>query len=131
LATVLAALCMLVLSVAYLKGFQKNLDLGAWVPYASLAFLLLLPKLLNPLHRWIGWDITFNDMFGSAIDGTLKPMQSPLIPFLVVGLGVAYFKKSKLLYFRHAGLKTLSVALVLFPSIAVAQLMLYSGAAQP
>jgi lactate permease len=51
LATVLAALMMLFLSVIYLKGYKKKIDLHAWIPYAVLALLLLLPKLFYPLHR--------------------------------------------------------------------------------
>lgn len=131
LATVLAALLMLVFSIIYLKAYRSNLNVVAWMPYAALAFLLLLPKLFNPLHRWIGWDISFNDLFGSDIDASLKPLQSPLIPFLVVGLGVVFFTKSNSLYLKQTGLKTLSVSLVLFPSIAVAQLMINSGISQP
>ena len=131
MATVLAALIMLVLSVIYLKGFGRDLNLRFWLPYGVLAFLLLLPKLFNPLHRWIGWDITFNDMFGSSIDASLKPMQSPLIPFLVVGLGVVYFTKSKSFYLKDTFAKIFTVLAVLFPSIAVAQLMLNSGVTQP
>lgn len=131
LATVLAALAMLVLSIIYLKGYRKKLDVGAWLPYGALAFLLLLPKLFNPLHRWIGWDITFNKMFGTDIDAALKPMQSPLVPFLVVGLGVAFFTRTRSFYLKETSLKTLSVSLVLFPSIAVAQLMINSGQSQP
>ncbi|KAA5543457.1 L-lactate permease [Adhaeribacter rhizoryzae] len=131
LATVLAALIMLVLSVLYFKGYQRNLHLQYWVPYAALAFLLLLPKLFNPLHRWIGWDISFNNMFGSNIDASLKPMQSPLIPFIIVGLGVAFFTKTQSFYLKDTFGKIITVLIVLFPSIAVAQLMLNSGVSQP
>ncbi|MDB5264374.1 MAG: L-lactate transport [Adhaeribacter sp.] len=131
LATALAAIVMLALSVIYLKGYKNQPDFRPWIPYATLAFLLLLPKLFNPLHRWIGWDITFNDMFGSEIDAAIKPMQSPLIPFCLVGLGVVLFTRSKSLYLKETGLKTLAVSLVLFPCIAVAQLMINSGVTQP
>ncbi|WP_181306249.1 L-lactate permease [Rufibacter sp. XAAS-G3-1] len=131
MATVLAALVMLGLSVIYLKGYRKRLNLRCWLPYALLAVLLLLPKLFNPLHRWIGWDITFNNMFNSDIDASLKPMQSPLIPFLLVGLAVVFFTRSKSWYLKQTTAKTLAVFLVLFPSIAVAQLMINSGVSQP
>jgi lactate permease len=70
-------------------------------------------------------------LFGTEIDISLKPMQSPLIPFLVVGLGVAFFTKTSSFYLKETSLKTLSVALVLFPSIAVAQLLINSGGSQP
>lgn len=131
MATVLAALVMLVLSVIYLKGYQKKINVYCWLPYALLAFLLLLPKLFNPLQRWLDWDISFYNMFNSGIDTSLKPMQSPLVPFLLVGLGVVFFTKSKSLYLKTTTIKTLSVLLVLFPSVAVAQLMINSGVSQP
>jgi lactate permease len=131
LATVLAALIMLFLSVIYLKGYKRKLNLQPWLPYAALALLLLLPKLFNPLHRWIGWDISLNNMFGSEIDAAIKPLQSPLIPFVVVGLGVLFFSRTKSLYLKDTFLKTLTVSLVLFPSVAVAQLMINSGVSQP
>ena len=131
LATVLAALVMLGLAVIYLKGYQKKLNWKCWLPYAALALLLLLPKLFGPLHRWIGWDITWANLFGSGITASFKPLQSPLGPFLLVGLGVVLFTRGKSLYLKPTVTKTLSVLVVLFPSIAVAQLMIQSGVQQP
>ncbi|AHM62279.1 L-lactate transport [Flammeovirgaceae bacterium 311] len=131
LATVLAALLMLALSIWYLKRRDTRIDLSPWLPYLLLAILLLLPKLFNPLSRWIGWDVGFADLFGSGISTSFKPMQSPLIPFLIVGFGVALYKKSPSLYLGDAFKKILNVFVVLFPSIAVAQLMINSGVTQP
>lgn len=131
LATIAAALLMLLLSIVYLKNPQTRLNLRPWLPYLLLALLLLLPKLLSPLRRWIGWDIGVADLFGSGISTSFKPLQSPLIPFLVIGLGVAFFKKSPSLFLSDAFQKILGVFVVLFPSIAVAQLMINSGVSQP
>jgi lactate permease len=131
LATVLAALLMLLLSIVYLKQSGTPLNLRPWLPYLLLAILLLLPKLFYPLSRWIGWDIGLPNLFGSGISTSFKPLQSPLIPFLIVGLGVALYRKSSSLYLGEVMRKILQVLLVLFPSIMVAQLMINSGVAQP
>ncbi|MDX5480406.1 MAG: L-lactate permease, partial [Hymenobacteraceae bacterium] len=131
LATVFGALVMLGLSVLYLKKPKTRLDLRPWLPYAVLALLLLLPKLFSPLRNWIGWELAFEHLFGTDIRGAIKPLQSPLWPFVAVGLGVAYFKKSESLYLREPLMKVVNVFVVLFPSVAIAQLMIYSGVEQP
>lgn len=131
LATVLAALVMLTLSIFYLKGDKGKINLHPWLPYGILAILLLLPKIFNPLNRWIGWDLAFIDMFGSGLDASIKPLQSPLIPFIIVGIGVALYKKSKSFFLAESSIKLWKVFVVLFPSVAVAQLMINSGVHQP
>lgn len=131
LATVLAALVMLVLSVFYLKGDKGKINLRPWLPYGILAFLLLLPKLFTTLNRWIGWDLAFSDMFGSGLNASIKPLQSPLIPFVIVGIGVALHKKSKSFYLAESSVKLWNVFVILFPSVAIAQLMINSGVQQP
>jgi lactate permease len=131
LATVLAALLMLLLSIVYLKQPGTRLNLRPWLPYLLLALLLLLPKLISPLSRWIGWDIGLSNLFGSGISTSFKPLQSPLIPFLIIGLGVALFTKSRSLYLGAVLRKMVQVLVVLFPSILVAQLMINSGVVQP
>ncbi|OGX85408.1 L-lactate transport [Hymenobacter lapidarius] len=128
LATVFGALLMLGLAVPYLRSpGTPRLDLRPWLPYAALALLLLLPKLLPPLRSWLSWELAFADMFGSGIGGSIRPLQSPFLPFVVVGLGVAYFRKSISLPLREPLGKMGSVLVVLFPSVAIAQLMVYSG----
>ncbi|WP_299759537.1 L-lactate permease [uncultured Pontibacter sp.] len=132
LATVFSALAMLGLSVLYLR--QKDsptINFWPWLPYAVLAVLLLLPKLFWPLKEWIDLELSFENMFGSGIGGGIKPLQSPFIPFVVVGLGVAYFKKTTSLYLSEPLGKMLNVFVVLFPSVAIAQLMIFSGVEQP
>lgn len=131
LATVLAALTMLVLSVFYLKDKSAKLDLRPWLPYAMLATLLMVPKFWGGLQQALSWEIAFTDILGTGINASLKPLLSPLIPFMLVGLGVAFFRKSKSFYLLEAGKKTGAVSLVLFPSVAIAQLMIHSGASQP
>ncbi|MFN4762681.1 L-lactate permease [Gillisia sp. Q332] len=131
LATVLASLVMLILSIFYLKGEEGKINLRPWLPYGILAILLLLPKLFYPLNRWIGWDVAFMDMFGSGLNATIKPLQSPLLPFIIVGIGVALYNKSKSFYLVKSSVKLWQVFVVLFPSVAVAQLMINSGVQQP
>lgn len=131
LATVLGALTMLGLSVLYLKQKGVRVNLKPWLPYAALAILLLLPRLSGGLREWIGWELAFEDMFGTGIRAAIRPMASPLLPFMVVGLGVALLQKSKSLYLAEPLKKMLTVFVVLFPSIAIAQLMIYSGVTQP
>ncbi|GAB3200923.1 lactate permease [Pontibacter aydingkolensis] len=132
LATVFSALAMLGLSVLYLR--QKGsaaINLWPWLPYAVLALLLLLPKLFWPLKQWIAWELRFENMFDSGIGGGIKPLQSPFIPFVVVGVGVAYFKKAGSLYLSEPLSKMVNVFIVLFPSVVIAQLMIFSGVEQP
>ena len=131
LATVLAALIMLCIAVLYLKSPNTAINFKPWIPYAVLALLLLLPKIFYPLSQWIGWELAFPSMFGTAINSSIKPLQSPLIPFLVVGIGVTYLKKSKTFYIKNSIRKTAGIFVVLFPSIAVAQLMINSGVTAP
>ncbi len=131
LATVLAALSMLALSIVFLKQKEGKLNLSPWLPYGLLAILLLLPKLIPPLNQWIGWNLAFSNMFGSSLNASMRPLQSPLIPFVLIGLGVAVFKKSKSLYIAESVKKSIAVFIVLFPSVAVAQLMIHSGVNQP
>lgn len=129
LATVLASLCMLTFSVLYLKKGKVNLK--PWLPYAVLALLLLLPALFNGLKQWLAWELKFTDLFNTGIGAGFKPLLSPLIPFLLVGLGVAYFYKSKSLQLKESFIKVANVSVVLFPSILIAQLMTHSGVGQP
>lgn len=131
LATVLAALIMLLFALLYLKPQNTTINFRPWTPYAVLALLLLLPKIFYPLSQWIGWELAFPAMFGTSIHSSIKPLQSPLIPFLVVAIGVTFLKKSKTFYINSSLKKTASVFAVLFPSIAVAQLMINSGVTAP
>lgn len=120
--------------VAVVYGFfAVPFVLCAWyVPELAtvLAGLLLLPKVAGPLQRWIGWELAFPNLCGTDIRGAIKPLQSPLIPFVVVGLGVAFFRKSKSLHLAEPLRKSVTVLVVLFPSVAIAQLMIYSGVTQ-
>ncbi len=131
LATFLGALVMLVLSVLYITKGKSKVKLLPWVPYGLLALLLLMPKLWQPLKQKLEWKMEFNHILDTEISGDLKLLQSPIIPFLIVGFGVAFIKKSKSLYWKKSLTKVGKVSLVLLPSILISQLMIYSGVNQP
>ena len=97
LATVFGALVMLGLAVPYLRQPGTWLDWRPWLPYAALALLLLLPKLLPLMRVWLGWELAFTDMFGSGIGGSIRPLQSPFVPFVAVGLAEAARQDADLL----------------------------------
>lgn len=129
--TILASVSMLLLSVLYFTRGKTNINAKAWMPYLVLVILLLLPKLIAPLSSLLSWQFTFNAIFNTNIDAALKPLQSPLIPFVLVAL---LFTRQKSYYAKSlqtAGKKLVTVALLLFPIIAVAQMMLTSGVSQP
>ncbi|HSI90881.1 MAG TPA: L-lactate permease, partial [Adhaeribacter sp.] len=129
--TILASVSMLVISVLIVTGGKPRLDLKPWLPYAGLVVLLLLPKLIAPLGRVLDLELRWEPIFATTVAAALKPLRSPLIPFVVVAL---VFGGSRSHYgpsLKSAGKKVLAVALVLFPVIAVAQLMLTSGVNRP
>ncbi|WP_028297243.1 L-lactate permease [Olivibacter sitiensis] len=130
LATVLGALVMLLLSVVYLRGKSGKVDLRPWLPYAVLASLLLLPKLIPDLKQWLAWELTLTNMLDTGISGELRPLQSPLLPFLLVGLGVAWLQKSKSLHLKISLQKVANVSVILLPTIVIANLMIHSGVGQ-
>jgi lactate permease len=122
---------MLFLSLLYFRKGKLDIDLTAWLPYLLLVALLLLPKLLIELNNLLTWEIKWKSIFNTHISAAMQPLKSPLVPFLIVAV---LFNKKKQNY--KTGVKTaveklFSVALLLFPIIAVAQLMLHSGVIRP
>ncbi len=130
LATVLGALLMLLLSVFYLKGKDGHVDLKPWLPYGVLALILLLPKIIPGLQGLLAWEFTLANLFETGINGELKPLQSPLLPFFLVGIAVALVQRSNSLHIKASLLKVASVSLVLLPTIIIANLMIHSGVRQ-
>lgn len=131
LASVMGALMLLLLSVWYLKDKGEQMDLIPWIPYTLLALMLLLPKLWAGLRQGLSWELKLSNIMDTGISGAMQPLLSPLIPFLIVGLGVAFIKKSSSIHIKASLVKVANVFVVLFPSIAIAQLMIASGAEQP
>jgi lactate permease len=93
--------------------------------------LLLLPKLVTPLQNLIGWELRFQSLLSTNIDTTFKPLIVPLIPFVVVSLGVLLTKRSREFYLKDILKKVFSVFLILYPAIAISQLMVNSGVERP
>ncbi|QNL50210.1 L-lactate permease [Olivibacter sp. SDN3] len=131
LASVIGALSMLFFSFLYLRKANTKINFTPWVPYALLALLLLLPKVVPRLRNWLVIDIHFNNILDTGINGSLQPLLSPLFPFILVGLCVIFYKKSTSLHLRPLFIKIWNVSLVLYPSIVIAQLMIISGVQQP
>lgn len=130
-ATILSSVSMLVISIAVVAKNKKDLQLKPWLPYLSLVVLLLLPKLFAPLNQLLDAPLAWTDLFGTSIDAGFKPLKSPLLPFVVVAMVFGSKKAPVYPGVVRAGTKLVSVALLLFPIIAVAQLMLQSGVSKP
>jgi lactate permease len=128
---ILASVCMLVLSAVVLKKGNQTIQWKPWLPYLALIVLLLLPKLISMLQKLINWELRFQSLFSTDLDASFKPLLVPLIPFTIVGLGVLLIKKSREFYLKDILKKTLSVFVILYPAIAISQLMVNSGAGAP
>ncbi len=113
---------------AYFFVFEdRRLDIRPWLPYIALVILLMLPKLLAPLSDALRWELGLSNLFGTSISTSLRPLQSPLIPFLLAGGGALLMAKSKTVRVGPVLSKTFAVFLILFPSLAITQLMIHSG----
>ncbi|MGB0525468.1 MAG: L-lactate permease, partial [Flammeovirgaceae bacterium] len=102
-----------------------------WIPYGVLVLLLLLPKVLPPIATFISWDLSFKDIFNSSVSASLKPLRSPLFPFILASIFAAFLGKNRKFNLKPVINKTLAVFLILFPSLAITRLMLASGTAMP
>lgn len=130
LSTVLSALCMLVFSILYLTKGKVNMELKPWIPYLVLVLLLVLPKIILPLFSFINVELSWKNIFSTEISASLKILNNPLIPFLMVGVGLLFVKKFKGFSIKPTISKVASVFVVLFPSIAISQMMIRSGGIQ-
>jgi lactate permease len=131
LTTILAAVAMVIISILFFYRKGRRVELKPWLPYGLLIILMLLPKIILPLRDIITIPLSFDNIFGSDISSEIRLLQSPLIPFLIVGAGVVLFMKKGIPDLKGLGLKVITVLIVLFPTIAIAQMMLHSGVTQP
>ncbi|MDX5348618.1 MAG: L-lactate permease, partial [Hymenobacteraceae bacterium] len=81
-ATILASVLMLLVSVLVFTKGKPNINLKAWLPYLVLVLLLLLPKVIAPLNQLLDQELRFDDIFSTSVSAALKPLKSPLIPFV-------------------------------------------------
>ena len=75
--------------------------LRAWLPYALVALLLLLSRLLNPLKKILASvSLEWKGIFGTSIDTSFQFLYLPGFLFLVVVLATLFIQKITL---RQAG----------------------------
>jgi lactate permease len=118
--------------IAYFFLFQnRNLQWKPWLPYFILIVLLLVPKVFPWFAELLAYKIQMSGIMGTEISASLQPFRSPLIPFLATALFALYRVNDYTLNFRPVLSRTGAVFLVLFPSLAITQLMLNSGGAIP
>ncbi|MEM0941363.1 MAG: L-lactate permease [Bacteroidota bacterium] len=110
---------------------NRKIEWKPWIPYAVLLMLLLLPKLFAPLASFILWEWSFNELFSSSVSASFQPLTSPFVPFLVASFFAVYLSKNFKINLKPVVNKTLTVFLILFPSLAITQLMLSSGTSMP
>ncbi len=123
---IVAALIMAVVSIAFIFR-ERKINLRPWAPYGLLVFLLLLPKLIPPLGEFLAFKLEVEGLFGTEIGAGLQPLRSPLVPFLVATGFALYLVKDFQVKLKPVFTKTVAVFLVLFPSLAITQLMLNGG----
>ncbi len=131
LPSVLGVVVMLAGAIALLYRGEGAIAWRPWVPYIVLVLLLLLPKFSADLRQAMAVPVGFADIRQTGIAAQLQPLRSPMIPFVLVALGVLAARRSRELHLGTALRKLGAVFIVLFPSIAISQLMLQAGVTQP
>ncbi|HEY8401822.1 MAG TPA: L-lactate permease [Cytophagaceae bacterium] len=126
LSGLLASVFMAVFAYVFLFK-NKKLLWKPWMPYWVLVGLLLIPKLFTEFADLISYKLEFLSIYGTDISASLQPFKSPLIPFLATALFVLYHSRSFTIDLKPVISKTVIVFLMLFPSLAITQLMINSG----
>ncbi len=106
---------------------NKNFNWRPWLPYLLLVLILLLPKIFPPLMDVLSYKINFSDIYGTDVSASLQPFRSPLIPFVIAALFALHRVKDYNVNLKPVVSKTVAVFLILFPSLAITQLMMNSG----
>jgi lactate permease len=131
LTSMLSAVVMLTLSLLFISEKQDKINLKPWIPYTFLILLMLIPKLLPVFSNFLSTPFGVNNIFDTDVSVNIRPMQSPLIPFFIIGMGVILMKREVKPDWKDLFNKILVVLLILYPTIAVSQLMLNSGGVRP
>lgn len=126
----IASIFMAVFSYIFLFK-NKQLQWKPWTPYGLLVLLLLLPKIIPGIVPLLAYKVEFLSILGTDISASLQPFKSPLIPFLAASAFALYYVKDFTIDLKPVVSKSFSVFLVLFPSLAITQLMLNSGNGTP
>jgi lactate permease len=127
---IIAALVMAGFAYAFIFE-QRRIPLRSWAPYGLLVLLLLLPKLIAPLGRFLTLEVGTDSLFGTGVGAGLQPLRSPLVSFLAATMFALYQAKDFQVQLKPVLNKTLAVFLVLFPSLGITQLMLNGGGELP
>ncbi len=117
---------------AYVFLFKnRRLNWKPWLPYGLLVILLLLPKGIPALAELLTFRIAFTGIFGTEVDAALQPLRSPLVPFVVSAAFALLLVRDTRIDWQPVVKKTFAVFVVLFPSLAITQLMIHSGGEGP
>ena len=127
---IIAAVFMAVFSWAFLFR-DKSFQWKPWLPYLLLVVLLLLPKIFPAFGDLLAYEVNFTSIYGTGVNASLQPFRSPLIPFIIAAAFALYRVKDFRVNLKPVVSKTTAVFLVLFPSLAITQMMLNSGGSMP
>lgn len=106
---------------------NRRLNWKPWIPYWLLVLLLLIPKIFPWFADLLAYKLEFSAIYGTEVTASLQPFRSPLIPFLAAAVFALYKVKDFKIDLSPVVSKTFAVFLILFPSLAITQLMLNSG----
>jgi lactate permease len=123
---IIAAAVMAIFSYFFLFKI-KNINLKPWLPYALLILLLLLPKIISPLGDLLTHKFSYKNVLGTNVSTSIQPFRSPMIPFLIASAFALWKVRNFKVDVGPVFSKTLSVFLILFPSLAITELMMNSG----
>ena len=130
LAGIVASIFMAVFSYFFLFE-HKKFYWKPWIPYMVLVFLLLIPKIFPWFAKLLAYELEFSSLYGTGVNASLQPFRSPLIPFVAAATFALYRVKNYNVDLKPVISKTFAVFLVLFPSLAITQLMMNSGNQMP
>ncbi|MEP3836020.1 MAG: L-lactate permease [Algibacter sp.] len=110
---------------------NRKLAWKPWFPYVILIVLLLLPKIIPPLKSIVSFSLPFNNILESSVSTSFQPFRSPLFPFIIAAICAALLGKSSKTNLKPVFNKIATIFIILFPSLAITQLMLSSGSEMP
>lgn len=118
--------------IAYFFLFtNRKLAWKPWFPYVVLIIFLLLPKIIPPLKSIVSLSMPFDHILNSSVSTKFQPFRSPLFPFLFASVCAAFLGKSSKTNLKPVFKKMGTISIILFPSLAITQLMLSSGSEMP
>lgn len=126
---IIAAIILAIFSFFFLFK-NKQFNWRPWSPYILLVVILLLPKIFPWFGELLAYKIDFTEIYGTGVSASLQPFRSPLIPFIAASAFALYRIKDYTINLKPVVNKTFAVFLVLFPSLAITQLMMNSGGSE-